>query len=340
MSELHFNALGYLHLLWLLPALALFYAAAFRRRRQALETFAEAGILPKINIHASAPRRRRRAVLVLVSIALVIAALTRPAWEAEPEKLSRTGRDVVFVVDVSQSMMATDIKPYRLQLAQLAISDTIEVIRGDRVALVAFAGSAVVKCPLTFDYGFFRSAVEALNTKEVTRAGTRIGDAIRTVLEEVFKTEEQEFKDIILITDGEDHDSFPVNAAEDAGRKGVRIITIGLGDPETGTRIPTRDSAGRLRFLKDSSGEFVYSRLDWRTLQEMAQASNGGSAYRVGPGETIDLPAIYAKLVGEAEKKEQGAEMVQRYKERFQPLLALAFVLLCIEMVASERKRK
>lgn len=339
MEELHFNGLKYLHFLWAVPALAAFYIAAYRWKSRALKRFAEAGTLPRINIYASRARQARRAALVIIAVIFIVIALTRPAWKAEPEEIRRTGRDVVFVVDVSSSMLATDIKPNRLMLAKLAISDTLEVITGDRVALVAFAGNAVVKCPLTFDYGFFRSALEDLRPDSVSRAGTRIGDAIRVVMEEIFTTEEAEFKDIILITDGEDHDSFPVNAAEDAGKTGTRIIAIGLGDHEKGTRIPVEDERGNIRFMKDSAGNYVFSRLDWDTLRKMAAASNGGRPYRVGAGEALDLASIYTRLVGEAEKTEHGIETAKRYRERFQPFLAIAFLLLCVEMAAGERRR-
>ena len=338
MNDWKFVGLWYLYLLLLvLPALAVFYVAVFRRKRTLMERFADAGVLDRIHIYASESRQRSRALMVIAAAVLIIVALARPAWRAEPEKLRQRGRDVVFIVDVSRSMCATDIKPDRLSLAKLAILDALEVIEGDRVGLVAFAGNAVTKCPLTFDYGFFKTAVNDLAEDSVTRPGTRIGDAVRKVLGEILISKEKKFKDIVLITDGEDHDSFPVVAAEDAGKQGVRIIAIGLGDHEKGTRIPVRDGKGNVTFLKDG-GEYVYSRLDWRTLQEMALASEGGRPYRVGPGETIDFASIYRKLIGEAEKTERETEIVKRYQERFQPFILLGLVLLCVEMMVNERK--
>lgn len=339
MEGLNFNGLSYLNLLWFVPALVVFYMAAHQRRRRLLERFAEAGVLPRINVYASEAKQRRKALLVILSAALIVTALARPAWEAEPEKVRRTGRDVVFLVDVSSSMLATDIKPNRLEIAKFAILDTLDVIRGDRVALVVFAGNSVVKCPLTFDYGFFQTALEDITPDSVSRAGTRIGDAIRTVAGDIFDQREKEFKDIILITDGEDHESFPVNAAEDTGKTGVRIIAIGLGD-EKGTRIPVEDERGNVKFLKDSKGDYVYSGLGWNTLQKIASSSAGGRAYRVGHGETLDLASIYSGIIGEAEKTSRREEIIKRYNERFQPFLAAAFILLCVEMASSERKRK
>jgi Ca-activated chloride channel family protein len=338
-DELQFNGLRFLHLLWAMPVLIVFYAVVFRHRRRLLETFADAGVLPRINVHASVSRQRCRAAMIVGAAVLIVVALTRPAWEAEPEKLRRRGRDVVFVVDVSRSMLATDIKPNRLELAKLAMLDALDVMEGDRVGLVAFAGTAVTKCPLTLDYGFFEKAVRELDAESVNRPGTKIGDAVRKVQKEVFKTKEKEFKDIVLITDGEDHDSFAVNAAEDAGKAGIRIIAIGLGDHEKGTRIPVRGERGGVAFLKDTSGNYVYSRLGWRTLQEMALASEGGRPYRVGPGETIDFASIYRKLIGGAKKTERETEIVKRYQERFQPFILAGLVLLCMEMVVSERRR-
>ncbi len=340
MDDIQFNGLKYLYLLLVVPTgLTVFYVAVFHRKRTLLKRFADAGVLSRIHVYASESRQRRRAIMVIAAAVLIVVALARPAWKAEPEKLRQRGRDVVFVVDVSHSMSATDIKPDRLSLARLAILDALEVIEGDRVGLVAFAGNAVTKCPLTFDYGFFRTAVKDLAEDSVTRPGTRIGDAVRKVLTEIFTSKERQFKDIVLITDGEDHDSFPVVAAEDAGKAGVRIIAVGLGDHEKGTRIPVRDEKGNVTFLKDGD-EYVYSRLGWRTLQEMALASEGGRPYRVGPGETIDFASIYRKLIGEAEKTERETEIVKRYRERFQPFILLGLVMLCMEMTVSERKKR
>ena len=327
-----------LYVLWALPLLLALYLYAAHRRRQALEAFAEADLLRHINLSASPARRRWKAAALLLGVALVVLALTRPGWNPKPKVLTRRGRDVVFVLDVSRSMLAEDLAPNRLERAKLAIGDCLARLEGDRVALVAFAGSAVVKCPLTLDYGFFRLMLEQTGPDSVSQGGTLIGDALRTILADVFDDQEKQFKDVLLITDGEDHDSFPVRAAEKAGERGVRILAVGLGDEDRGTRIPITGEDGRRSFLT-YQGQEVWSKLDARTLKRMVNATPGGKYLNVATG-AIDLGDVYATLVASAEKKTLESKTVKRYEERFQIFLALAVVILAADVAVSERKRR
>jgi Ca-activated chloride channel family protein len=332
------QSLPMLHLLWGAPLLLAAYLYAAHRRRRALEQFADVGLLQRLSRSVSPARRRLKAALVLVAFALIAAALARPAWNPQPKTLRRQGRDVVFVLDVSKSMLAEDLAPNRLQRAKIAIRDCVDRLQGDRVAIVAFAGTAAVKCPLTLDYGFFRAMLEDLSTGSIDRGGTQIGDAVRTVLRSVFDDQEKRYKDILLITDGEDHDTFPVQAAEEAGRRGIRLIAIGLGDADQGRRIPVTDAAGRRSFLI-YQGREIWSRLDADTLRKMALATPGGRFLHVPPDSTIDLGQVYTDMVLGAEKKELESKTVKRYEEKFQIFMAIAWVLLCIECLVGERRR-
>jgi Ca-activated chloride channel family protein len=245
---------------------------------------------------------------------------------------------VVFLLDVSKSMLAEDLKPNRLERAKLAISDCVEVLQGDRVALVVFAGTGVVKCPLTQDYGFFRMMINDISVDSISRGGTMIGDAIRTTLNEVFDDQVKAFKDIVLITDGEDHDSFPEEAAKLAGERGIRIIAIGLGDENEGQRIPITNDKGERIFLKHN-GQEVWTRLDADTLRKMANLTPNGRYLNVATG-TIDLGDVYQNLIMTADKKTLESETIRRYEEKFQIFLAAAIFLLWIEMLTSERKKE
>jgi Ca-activated chloride channel family protein len=267
---------------------------------------------------------------------LVVVALARPAWNRGAQEVTRRGRDVVFLIDVSRSMLADDLRPNRLERAKLAVQDAASRMEGDRVALVAFAGTASVKCPLTIDYGFFRMALDELTPDSVPRGGSLIGDAIRKALTEVFDENPSQYRDIILITDGEDQDSKPVEAAHQAGERGVRLIAIGLGDENTGRRIPILTGAGRETFLS-YQGEEVWSKLDAKTLKEMAAATPGGRYLNVATG-AIDLGDIYAKLIESADQRTIETEMVDSYEERFQIFLALAFAFLCFDAAMSRRR--
>ena len=338
MIAVHLVNVSMLHLLWAIPLLAGAQLFAAHRRRRTLERFAEAGLLKLINPNVSAGRRRWKAAAVLAAVALIVLALTRPGWNPTPKKLERRGRDVVFVLDVSKSMLAEDLKPSRLEHAKLAIRDCVRRLAGDRVGIVAFAGTAAAKCPLTLDYGFFRMMLGDVGAGSIARGGTMIGDAIRKVLDEVFDDKEKQHKDIILITDGEDHDSFPVEAAKEAGRRGVRIIAIGLGDEDQGRRIPVTGPDGRKGFLMHK-GEEVWTKLDADTLRKMVNATPGGKYFNVATG-TMDLGGVYEKLIVTAEKKHVAAKTVKRYEEKFQIFLALAFAVLCVEAAVGDRRRK
>ena len=338
MNGIRLQNVEMLYALWLLPLVAGMYVYASVRRRQALEAFIELGLLDQIKISVSAARRRWKAILISAAFAFGIVALSRPGWNPKPKKVERQGRDVVFLLDVSKSMLAEDLVPNRLERAKLAIKDCLDRLEGDRVGLVAFAGTASVKGPLTLDYGFFRMILDTVNTDSIARGGTMIGDAIRRVLEEVFDDQFKKYKDVILITDGEDHDSFPVEAAEQAGERGVRIIAIGLGDENEGKRIPVTDEGGRKTFLKHD-GKEVWSRLDADTLRKMVNASASGKYLNVSTG-TIDLGAVYTRLIASAEKREVESKTIKRYEEKYQVFLAVSLVLLCVEFVLSERKRR
>jgi len=328
-----------LWLLWSLPALGAFYAYCFYRKRQALKLFADDALLTRINSNVSRTRQLVKAVLLLAAAGAVVIALTRPAWNPQPEQVSRRGRDIVILLDVSRSMLARDIRPNRLERAKLAIGDLLQELQGDRIAIIAFAGFPVLKCPLTHDYGFARLALADITTAGVARGGSLIGDAIRMATDKVFDQQGRDFKDIILITDGEDHDSMPVEAAEHAGQAGIRIFAIGLGDPTEGSRIPADDAtaAGQTTFLQ-YQGEQVWSKLDSRTLTDIVLATPGGKYLNVATGN-FDLVELYRDLIAGSAQKQLEATTVLRYDEKFQIFLALALVLLVIEVLISERKR-
>jgi Ca-activated chloride channel family protein len=335
---MHLGNVNMLLLLWLLPVVAALYLYSAWRRKRAMRLFIEEDLLDRISMSVNQAGRRIKAALVITGLAFLIVALARPAWNPKPRTVQRRGRDIVFVLDVSRSMIAEDLVPNRLGKAKYAIMDMVNRLEGDRVALVVFAGSAVLKCPLTLDYGFFKLMLDDVDTYSISRGGTMIGDAVRKALDEAFDDQEKKYKDLMLITDGEDHDSFPVEAAEEAGRRGVRIIAIGLGDEDQGKRIPVTDEAGRRSFLK-YKGQEVWSRLDAATLRKMANKTPGGRYLNVSTG-TIDLGEVYMKLIAGEEKREIESKTINLYEEKFQIFVAFALFFLAVEMLVSERRRK
>jgi len=343
MSGVHFSNLPALFFLWAIPLLVLVYMYASYKRKQALETFAHTSILSKINTSINNTKRLRKMIIIMAAFVFIIIGLARPGWNPKPRKISRMGRDVVFIIDVSKSMLAEDIAPNRLERAKLAIIDCVDRLKGDRVGLIAFAGTAAVKCPLTLDYGFFRSMVEDISIYSISRGGTKIGDAIRMAVNSIFDDKEKRYKDIILITDGEDDDSFPEKAAATAGERGIRLLAFGLGDENEGTRIPITDENGRRTYMTyndaDGNTQIVISRLDADMLRKMVNATPGGRYLNVATGN-FDLGKIYLDLVASAEKKELESSTVKLYEERFQVFLLLGFILLVGEMFISIRRKK
>lgn len=329
---------GWLMLLLLLPLVVGLFLYARRQRRLALQLFMDQAMLARTPVAVSPGRRLSMAVLLLLTLILLTVSLARPAWNRKETVVKRSGRDVVFMLDVSKSMLAEDLAPNRLEHAKLAIQDAVDRLQGDRVGLVVFAGTAVVKCPLTLDYGFFRMALAGIDTDAVTRGGTMIGDALRTVLHDVLDAQEKAFKDVILITDGEDHESFPVEAAKAAADRGVRLIIIGLGDEKEGQRIPITDEQGRKSFLK-YQGQEVWTKLDANTLRAMATATPGGRYLPVATG-TINLGQVYQDLIASADKRELESKSMEQYEEKFQIFLAAALLLLILESLLGERKRE
>lgn len=335
---MHLMNVKMLLFLWLVPVLALLYGWAAYRRRAALKGFIDAGLLGRVSMSVNPAARRMKEILALAAVALVVAALARPAWNPRSQTVERRGRDILFVIDVSRSMIAEDLAPNRLGRAKLAIGDMISRLAGDRIGLVVFAGTAALKCPLTLDYGFFNLMLDDVDTESIARGGTMIGDAIRKAIDDGFDDQEKKFKDIILITDGEDHDSFPVEAAEEAGKRGIRIIAIGLGDEHQGRRIPVTDERGNRTFLTHNGRE-VWSRLDAATLRKMANATPGGRYLNVATG-TIDLGDVYTKLIAGEEKRDVESLTIKLYEEKFQIFLSMALVALVAEMFISERRRR
>lgn len=310
----------WLDALWTLPVLALVFWYSWRQRRRA------ASLITPV----SRPSRAlaiTRAALALLAIAAITLALARPRANPREEGVAVTGRDLVFVVDVSRSMLARDLLPSRLAKAKLWINDLVRQLKGDRVALVAFAGSSSVACPLTLDYDFFRMALEELSPESVARGGTLIGDALRKVNNDVLGDDARP-TDIVLVTDGDDQESFPVEAAKALGERGVRIIALGLGS-ELGSTIPTRENAGKGETIRQNGRE-ITSKLDANGLQLIATATPGGAFLPIGTG-TVNLDRVYRDLLANAERVETGTRSTIRYDERFQVLLAAAFVLLMVE---------
>lgn len=290
MSDVSFVQPGFL---WLLPGALLVWAAVVLRERgqeRALSSYISAPMQRRLASRLPSGRRTLRWALIGVSLVCGVLALSRPQSTGEVETISSTqvAADIMVVLDVSRSMLAEDAAPSRLGRAKAEISDLLSKLKGHRVGLVAFAGRAQVLCPLTPDYGFFRVVLDRADPNSVGRGGTRIGEGLRAA-KGAFSGGAGA-RVILLITDGEDQDSYPVEAAQALKADGIRVIAIGFGD-ERGSEITLTDAAtGARSFLVDRAGQLVRSRLDGKTLRDIALATDG--AYVPAGVAALDLESI------------------------------------------------
>lgn len=279
-----------------------------------------------------------RISMLMLATALSVTALMRPQGDPVAETVRKQGRDLIFLLDVSKSMQAEDLRPNRLERAKDLIRGVIAKLDGDRVALLVFAGETYLKTPLTLDYFHFLKVLEKIRTDDVSVGGTLMGDAIRMVMEKLFHDKDVRYRDIILITDGEDHQSFPLEAAKAAGEKQIRIHTVGIGDP-AGAVIPVRNERGVKEYLK-YRGETVRTSLDEDTLQEIAAITGG--IYIPVQTRRADLGDLYKRYIQTGEKREFEEKETYRWSEWYAPFLWIAVVLLMIESLAGakwERKK-
>ncbi len=329
------------NLYWLIPALLLvgFYIYSFFKKKEALALFSSVENLKHLSSSMSFSRQIIKAIIIFIAALLLVVTLMKPQGDPELVEKKGEGRDIAFVLDVSKSMLAEDLKPNRLENAKLAIKELVTSLKGDRVALLVFSGNSAVKSPLTNQYFNFISRLDSVSTDDINRGGTNIGGAMNDTIEQIFTNKERNYRDIILITDGEDTvGSNPVAIAEEAGKKGIRIFTIGIGDPIVGRKIPFKDrETGTIRYVKDNSGREVRSKLDEKTLKEIAYASKEGAYISVKTG-AVDLKDLYRERIASAEKREHTERKVPLYKEWFQFFLGFAIVLIVLEFIIPERK--
>ena len=326
-------------MLWLLlaipPALLAFFWWAGRTRQRLLTQFIQARLLPALTVGISARRQKIRVGCLVLAVVCLILALARPQWGFDWQEMKQRGLDIVVAIDTSKSMLAEDITPNRLARAKLAALELMQRARTDRLGLVAFAGSAFLQCPLTIDDAAFRQSVEALNVNIIPRGGTAIAEAIETVLT-AFK-EGDNYKVLVLFTDGEDHDSGALEAAEKAAKDGMRIFTIGVGTAE-GELLRIKDAQGGSDYIHDEQGNVVKSHLNERLLQQIAGATEGGFYLPLRGAKAIDT--LYDQGLAKLPKSEHQEKFVRQYHERYHWPLAAAIILLVVEMLFPERKRE
>ncbi|MCW8812493.1 MAG: VWA domain-containing protein [Ignavibacteriaceae bacterium] len=323
----------YLNALYLIPVLVLLFWYLGRNRKKILQKFADKELHKTLFPTDSNLKRWTKFIIILLSLGCLIIAAANPQVGTKLTEVKQTGIDVFILLDVSNSMMAEDIKPSRLEKAKYQISNLINKLRGDRIGLIIFAGQAYVQIPLTTDYSAANLFLSAVDVNSVPSQGTAIASAIKLATASFDSLSTQ--KVIVTITDGEDHEGDIDEAVENAVSKGIKIYAIGLGSPD-GVPIPIYNRNHQLTgFKKDNQGNTVLTKLDEETLKKIAVEGNG--KYYRGTNYEDYLDKIYTEL-SQLEQTEFGVKKVTDYEDRFYYFLIPAIILLVLEFFISEKK--
>jgi Ca-activated chloride channel family protein len=328
-SALSFGQPWVLNFLWLLPLVAGLFWWAERRRRALIGRIVAPKLRAMLAGNTSPLRRLFRGACMLGALSLLIVAMAEPRLGYDSLEVPHRGRDVIIAMDVSRSMLATDVAPSRLQRAKLLAEDLISELGGDRIGLVAFAGSAFLQAPLTLDHGAVLSALDEMDTDIIPRGGSNLAAAIRTS-EDAFTKAEGFSRAIIIISDGEELDADGLNAARDAATDGVRIFTVGVGSPE-GSEIPL----GPGEFVRDASGKIVQSKLDATRMKEIAEVTGGFYT----PLDDRAAQLLAKDGIGKMAEGDISVESSRRPIERYQWPLGAAIALLVLQALVGERRR-
>lgn len=324
----------YLNLLWLLPLLTVLYILYLTWRRKVARRLGDADVTGLLMPYKSGWRSHFKFFLTLLTLTSILVAMANPQIGSQLEKVQRKGIDIVIALDVSNSMLAQDIKPNRLERAKQSINRLIDDLENDRIGLVVFAGKAYTQLPITTDYSAAKLMLSTVSTDLVPVQGTSIGKAVETAMS-AFNVE-QSGKVIIIITDGETHDEEALKRVTEAADKGIRVFTIGLGLAE-GAPIPVYRNGVVTGFRKDRSGSTVITRLDETMLQQIAEAGKG--IYVRASTSQVGLNRIFDEIK-RLEENTYDIKSYSDYEDRFQYFIGIALLLLFVNYIINERKSR
>jgi Ca-activated chloride channel family protein len=332
-DRLTFGSPGWFWALLLLAPLIWFYVDAARRREALLARIVAPRLQKQLTGQVSQLKRNLRTGFLLGAVLLTVVALAKPRYGFREETVTTKGRDVILAVDVSRSMLATDTAPTRLGRAKLISQDLLDLLRGDRVGLIAFAGSAFLQAPLTMDKGAVLTSIRDLDSNTIPKGGTDIASAIRMAIA-AFGKGEGATRALVLMTDGEDLEQSALEAAKQAEAAGIRIFTIGFGSAN-GSLIPIRTEEGRNDFVRDESGNPVNSKLDVSRLTEIAKSTGG---FYLPYGQDA-AKVIFEKGILPLEEQVGGTLTGRKPIERYAWPVAVALLLLALRSVLGEGRR-
>ena len=320
----------YLPLMLLIPFFLIGYAVLRRLRTRRIRRFGDEALVRQLMPSWSGAKGWIRVILFSLAFFFFVIGLARPQIGAKLSERKTRGAEVMIALDVSNSMLAEDYSPNRLECAKLAIRRIADRLQDDRIGLIVFAGTSFVQLPITTDYVSAKMFMNTISTESVPVQGTAIGEAILTAVRG-FSAESEKSRAVIVITDGENHEDDPVEAAKMAASMGVKVYTVGVGSAE-GQPIPMNGG-----LLRDSNGEIVVTRLDEKTLQDVAAA--GGGAYVHAGNEEFGLNPILDDI-RRMEAEEFNSIVFEEYDEQYLPFFGLALALFVLEMLVGSRRPK
>ncbi|MGK4566688.1 vWA domain-containing protein [Flavobacterium sp. 3HN19-14] len=326
----------YLYLLFFIPFLVLIFLYNLYWKRKKQREFGDIALVRKLSPEKSTFKSILKLCVLALAITSLIIALVNPKIGLKSETAKREGIDIVFAVDVSKSMLCEDVAPSRLEKSKQIVSQLINQMAGDRIGIVAYAGSAYPVLPITTDYGVARMFLQSMNPGMVSSQGTSLDDAIR-ISASYFENEDKKVsKLVILISDGEDHTDGAEDAAEEARKAGLKIITIGIGTPKGGP-IPLKNNGVVQSFQRDNNNDVVITKMNQASLETIAKATKGGY---VNGNNTKEVVEYVKKALDNVEKTEFQSQQYTDFNSQFQWFLGIALVLLCIDIFLLEKKTK
>ncbi len=333
MNFIHIDILW--NFLWIIPLYFIILYFASSRKKKMLAQLLGSRADSKLNINVSTSKRKVRNWLLFFTIILLLLALARPYSGYKILPYSAKGRDILIILDTSKSMLAEDTKPSRLAHAKHLIKNLIKDTPGDRYGIISFAGSAFLECPLTEDKTTLFSVLNELNTESIPVGGTNIEKALNQAIT-AFKAAADQYKAVILVTDGDEIQGNSVNAVEQLKELKIPIFVVGIGNPEQPALIQTANEAGEKSFLRDSKGEFVKTKLNETQLQNIARETNG--IYIRSTTQNSGTAILEGKIRSLIPDKFKSSDMT-RPVEKFQIPLSAALILFIIWFAVGEYKK-
>lgn len=326
-----FEEPAYLYLLLLLPLLAAFYLYSNYRKRKAIRKFGDPVLMAQLMPDVSKYRPDIKFWLLFTAIGLFAVLLARPQFGSKLETVKRKGVEVMIALDISNSMLAQDVQPSRLEKAKRLISKLVDGMENDKVGMIVFAGDAFTQLPITSDYISAKMFLESISPSLISKQGTAIGAAINLAARS-FTPQEGVGRAIIVITDGENHEGGAVEAAQEAAEKGMQVFVLGVGSPD-GSPIPAED--GSNNFRRDKDGNVIVTRLNEQMCQEIAKAGNG---MYIRVDNTNSAEKVLNNEIAKLSKADVESQVYTEFDEQFQALAWLVLILLVVEMLILERK--